>query len=137
MVTQRLLNMAFIPSVAAFMKITDVNFVHLRNFLPQTRRAIQPLRISTPFVWVGQSVSFMVPLFHSFPKVTVASPCPFIGPRELVTVSLFAISELSVRVMWSGGTQRGSGCPANGKLYNCTSRNTERDRQTNLSFVHK
>ena len=110
--------------------IINVNFVHLRNFLPQTCRELQPLGIPTPFVWVGQSLSFMVPLFHSFPKATVASPRRFIGRRELVTVSLFAISELSVRVMWYSRTQRGSGCPANGKLYNCTSRNREQDRQT-------
>jgi len=130
MVKQRFLNITFIPSLAVFLKLPDVNFLHLRNVLPQTRRALQPLRISTQFVWVGQSMPFMVPLFHSVPKATVVSPCRFIGRRELVTVSLFAISELSVRVMWYCRTQRGSGCPANGKLYNCTSRNTERDRRT-------
>ena len=62
------------PSHSRLEDYSDVNFVCLKNLLRQTCRLLQPLEISTPFVWVGQSVSFLVPLFHSFPKATVASP---------------------------------------------------------------
>jgi hypothetical protein len=139
MVIQRFLNIKLILKMAVFLEITFVNFVPVRNFLPQTCRTLQPLGIPTPFIWIGQSVSFMVPLFHSFPKATVASPRRFIGPRELVTVSLFAISELSVRVMWYSGTQRGSGCPANGELYITALPETGNgtDRQTDKPAVWK